>query len=225
MSDIGAPRQDMRVLMAVPQYPYPVTGGLERQSHELAKALIQLGVHVQAVSGQFNPIQPLQETVEGVIVHRIPWPARKYLRFLRTPFALFSVLHRQRHTYDVVHLHQFSWFGAFVILTARLLRKPILTKLPSVGPTSLPGVANSPFGAIKLAIFKLSDAVVTMSSDSLDELAAVGFPLRHALRTPNGIRVIAPREQRLLRNSGVDPCRVVFVGRLSQEKRVADLLH
>ena len=33
----------VRVLMAVPQYPYPVVGGLERQSHELAKALIGLG--------------------------------------------------------------------------------------------------------------------------------------------------------------------------------------
>jgi len=28
-----------RVMMVVPQYPYPVLGGLERQAHELAKAL------------------------------------------------------------------------------------------------------------------------------------------------------------------------------------------
>ena len=40
-----------RVLMVVPKYPYPVLGGLERQAHELAKALKNSDVNVQ-VSGQ-----------------------------------------------------------------------------------------------------------------------------------------------------------------------------
>lgn len=215
----------LRVLMAVPQYPYPVMGGLERQSHELGKSLIPLGVDVQAVSGKITTSQPSRETVEGVLVHRIPWPRNKLIRFIRTPFDLFAVLFRQRHTYDVVHLHQYSGFGAFVILAARLLGKPVLTKLPSVGATSLPGIARSPLGAIKVAIFKLTDSVVAMSGESLAELDAAGFPLRRVLRTPNGIRVLPPREKAASRHLGTEPCRVVFVGRLSREKLIDDLLH
>ncbi|MCL4721108.1 MAG: glycosyltransferase, partial [Gammaproteobacteria bacterium] len=193
MVDTSTPGQKLRVIMAVPQYPYPVMGGLERQSHELAKALLQLGVGVQAVSGKITDSQPNRETVEGILVHRIPWPQSKLRRFFQAPFSLFSALYRQRHTYDVIHLHQFSWFGIFVILAAGLLRKPVLTKLPSVGEMSLPGIASSPLGTIKLAIFKRTDAVVAMSGESLDELEAAGFPLQQVLRTPNGIRLLAPR--------------------------------
>lgn len=215
----------VRVMMAVPQYPYPVTGGLERQSHELAKALLPLGVKVQAVSGKVLADQPSRETVEGIVVHRIPWPQRKLIRFLRTPFDLFTVLYTHRRTYDVIHLHQFSWFGAFVIVAARLLRKPVLTKLPSVGSTSLPGFSRSLPGALKLAIFKKTDSVVAMSGESLAELAAAGFPFQRVLRTPNGIRILSNEGAVTPHPAPPGPCRVVFVGRISPEKRVDDLLY
>lgn len=218
------PSPPVRVLMAVPQYPYPVMGGLERQSHELAKALLSLGVGVQALSGRILPDQPRQETVEGVLVHRIPWPRQKFLRFIRTPLDLLSVLYAQRATYDVVHLHQFSWFGVFVILTARLLGKPVLMKLPSVGAHSLPGLARARLGALKLKAFGMTDAVVAMSAESLAELADVGYPPGSILRTPNGIS-LGPERGRPDASAGAPgPCRVVFVGRLSGEKRLVDLL-
>ena len=211
--------------MAVPQYPYPVLGGLERQAHELAKTLQAHGVRVQAISGAIAPGHPGTETVEGIPVHRIPWPQRKLLRFFRTPFDLFTVLFRERHSYDVIHLHQFSWFGAYVIVLAKALGKPILTKLPSVGSTSLPGIARSFLGTIKLALFKLTDSVVAMSEESLAELENAGFPYARILRTPNGIRLLGNR----LVSPGAGPesnvCRVVFVGRISAEKQIDDLLH
>ncbi|MEO7387503.1 MAG: glycosyltransferase family 4 protein [Gammaproteobacteria bacterium] len=210
-----------RVLMAVPHYPYPVLGGLERQSHELAKALTALGLEVQALSGVNSPDQTGKETVEGIVVHRIPWPERKLLRFVRTPFDVLAVLRAQSRSYDVIHLHQFSWFGAFVIVAARLLGKPVLVKLSSVGSHSLPGMVGSSFGRTKLAIFKLADAVVAMSAESVGELKAVDFPMGRVLRTPNGIRLIPGA----VRPDAAALCRVVFVGRLSSEKRIDDLLH
>ncbi len=211
--------------MAVPQYPYPVVGGLERQSHELAKALIGLGVEVQAVSGVIGPGRPSDEWVDGVFVHRISWSARKALRFAFSPFALLRVLFSRRRTYDVVHLHQFSWFGVLVIGVARLLGKPVLTKLPNVAEHGLPGLAASRFGAFKVAIFKRSDAVVAMSRQSLDELEAIGFPLSRVLATPNGISMSGVERSQAGKSLGTALCRVVFVGRLSAEKRIDDLLH
>src|SRR5207248_9970637 len=67
-----------RVLMVVPQYPYPVVGGLERQAHELALALRALGINVQVLSGRVMPTQPDLEDVEGIPVHRLPWTHRRW---------------------------------------------------------------------------------------------------------------------------------------------------
>jgi glycosyltransferase involved in cell wall biosynthesis len=214
-----------RVMMAVPQYPFPVVGGLERQAHELAKALLELGIEVQALSGKVEPSQPSRETVEGVLVHRIPWSRRKWLRFIRTPFDLLRVLCAQRNNYDVIHLHQYSWFGLFMILTARVIGKPILTKLPNVAGNGIPGMLASRFGALKLTILKLSDALVAMSEESLRELEAVGFQKGRTLATPNGIRLFkgksnTPKKTR----PGGKVCRVVFVGRLTEQKAIDDLL-
>ncbi len=134
------PKPIPRVMMALPRYPFPIMGGLERQAHELAKALRLAGAGVQAISGTFNSSQPQQEKVEGVLVHRIPWPASKAIRFLRTPFDVFYVLYSTRKSYDVIHLHQHSLFGLFTILCAKLLGKPILVKLPNVGKYGIPGM-------------------------------------------------------------------------------------
>src|SRR5262245_57278469 len=68
----------VRVLMAVPQYPYPVVGGMERQAHELSKALIGLGVDVQAISGRIDSSQPAVELVDGVKIHRTRWSNRRW---------------------------------------------------------------------------------------------------------------------------------------------------
>ena len=213
-----------RVMMVVPQYPYPVVGGLERQAHELAKALRELGLDVLALSGRVDPGQPSYEIVEGITVFRIPWSRKKYVRFVRTPFDLYRVLRAQRKTYDVIHLHQHSWFGLFTILAARWLRIPILTKLPNVGKFGLPGLAAQRFGGLKLAILLCSDALVAMSRETLDELQHAHFPTGRVLSTPNGIQLDRVRP---VRNAGAfspQPCRVVFVGRLSEQKRLDSLL-
>lgn len=222
-----AQRGPARVMMVVPQYPYPIVGGLELQAHELSMALQRLGHDVQAISGRLRADQPALERVDGIRVHRIPWTARKAVRFVRTPADVLHALFKLRHTFDVVHSHQCSWFGLFVILAAAALGKPILTKLPSVGAAGIPGMAASRFGAAKLAILRRSDAVVAMSTESVAELHAIGFPAHRVLATPNGIRLrtryTEPDADRRRSESG-EPCRVVFVGRLAHEKRVDDLL-
>ncbi len=214
-----------RVLMVVPNYPYPVVGGLERQAHELAKALRAIGTDVQALSGMMPHGKTERENVEGVLVHRIPWSRRKGIRFLRTPFDLFRMLFSLRRTYDVIHLHQHSWFGLYTIMCARLLGKPILTKLPNVGDLGIPGLRKERLGRFKLALLLKSDALVSMSHVSHAELESVRFPTCRILSTPNGIRL----GDRIRAPGGAQEwpsiCRVVFVGRLELEKMLGTLLH
>lgn len=212
-----------RVMMLVPQYPYPVVGGLERQAHELARALVELGISVQVVSGKVEPEQPAWELVEGVAVYRIPWSQRKWLRFVRTPFDLLHILYVRRNTYDVIHLHQHSWFGLGTILAARLSGKPILTKLPNAGESGIPGLLAQRFGRLKLALLLRSDALVAMSRQSLAELNDVGFSSGRVLATPNGIRLDVARHTVERDNNPSAVFRVVFVGRLSEEKGIDTL--
>jgi glycosyltransferase involved in cell wall biosynthesis len=212
-----------RVLMVVPQYPFPVVGGLERQAHELALALRFFGVDVQVVSGRVIPAQPDLEDVEGIRVHRLPWMHQRLARFLRLPFHVFVTLYRLRMSYDVVHLHQHSWFGLYTILIAKLLGKPILTKLPSVGVFGVPGLRSGRLGLLKLKILFSSDALVAMSDKSLQELRVAGFPTQRVLAVPNGISLHQPAGTPAESVPLSGTCKVVFVGRIAEEKRV-DLL-
>lgn len=215
----------MRVLMAVPKYPYPVVGGLERQSHELSKVLTTLGIDVQALSHRFDATQPSNEVVEGIPVYRIAWSNRKVVRFIRSPFDLAWALWRRRVSYDIVHVHQLSWFSLLVIAVAKLLGKRVLMKLSTVGPLSLPGISASRLGAVKLAVIRNADAIVAMSRQSLDELEGIRFPRGRILMTPNGIRMSESNLRPVPGKESQGTCRVVFVGRLDPEKRIDDLLH
>jgi glycogen(starch) synthase len=212
-----------RVLMVVPRYPFPVIGGLERQAHELALALRASRVDVQVVSERAMPTQPDLEDVEGIPVHRLPWTHRRWARFLRMPLHLFVALYRLRRSYDVIHLHQHSWFGLYTILIARLLRKPILTKLPNVGVFGIPGLRAERFGLLKLKILFSSDALVAMSNQSLRELRIAGFPIDRILAVPNGISLLQPAGMLAASVRPSSICKVVFVGRIAEQKRV-DLL-
>lgn len=213
-----------RVLMFVPQYPYPVVGGLEKQAHELAKALIAQGLAVHVVSGKILPDQPDREIVEGVPVIRILWSTQKLLRFLRAPLDVASALWRRRRSFDVIHLHQYSWVGLYVILLAKLLGKPILTKLPNVGDSGLPGQRRQPLGWLRQAILLQSDAIVAMSAESAAELKDAGYCRDRVLLTPNGIALPSMPVRAPSDEMNADACQIVFVGRLVEQKQLDVLL-
>ncbi|HEY4942145.1 MAG TPA: glycosyltransferase family 4 protein [Rhizomicrobium sp.] len=206
--------------MAVPQYPMPVTGGLERQAHELAKALIAMGLEVCAISGTIADGKPGREVVDKVAVTRIGWRSQGP-GVLTSVLRLWTQLWRMRRDYDVVHLHNLSWFGTVVSLGAAALNKPVLLKLPNVGAFGIPGIAAGTLGKLRVSLFKRSAAIVAMAEESVRELRAIGYPERRILCITNGIvSNLAPP----VRRGGKTPVRVVFVGRISAEKGLPDLL-
>jgi glycosyltransferase involved in cell wall biosynthesis len=176
------------------------------------------------VSERAGPTQPDLENVEGVPVHRLPWTHSRRIRPVRLAISLFAALHRLRNSYDVVHLHQQSWFSLYTILIARLLRKPVLTKLPNVGAFGVPGLRSGSFGPLKLKILSLSDALVALSALSLKELCTAGYPIERVLLVPNGIDLDRLTGMKIESIRPDSICKVVFVGRIAEEKRVDHLL-
>ena len=222
MSDSSALNAPARVLMFVPQYPYPVVGGLEKQSHELARTLVKAGVKVGVLSGKVLSDQPRHESIEGVPVTRLPWRDTSLMRAVILPPAIVAAMWRARRDFDVVHVHQHSWISVLVIQLARLLGKPTLAKLANVGEFGLPGMGRSLAGRLRRWLFLRSDAVVAMSEESIRELRRFSYPEGRILVTPNGIGI---REEAVAPRHAVDrPCRVVFVGRLTAQKQLHVLL-
>lgn len=214
----GAP---LRILMAVPQYPYPVVGGLEKQAHELSSELVRQGHHVQVLSGRILPNQPALEQVDGVAVHRLPWPKIRQLRWIMMPLLVCRLFASLKKDIDVVHCHVFSGFGLYLILLAKCSRVPIMVKLPSVGQGSLPGMTRGLLGRIRGAVFRRADGVAALSQQSLDELGKFGFDMGRVLATPNGIRILSAGTRSQPSDASF---RMVFVGRLHVAKGLLDLV-
>lgn len=213
----------MRILMVVPKYPFPVVGGLERQAHELAKALIERGHAVHALSSRFHHGQNDFEMIDGVRVHRVQWIEYRPVRFLLFPFSLARALYKLKRDVDLVHVHNISWFGAFVTLFAKALGLRVITKLPNIGNSGIPGARHRPFSVLWMALFKRSDAIIAMTPESVAELASIGYPSARVLKVTNGISLL-PNVTRIPSPSSA-AVSVVFVGRLVQQKGLLDLLH
>jgi glycosyltransferase involved in cell wall biosynthesis len=214
----------MRILMAVPKYPFPVVGGLELQSHELAKALVQRGHAVHALSSHFDLSQDDVELIDGVQVHRVKWVEFKLARFLLTPLSLARILFGLKRDVDLIHVHNISWFGAFVTLFATALGLPVITKLPNIGAFGISGMRRGPFGLLRIALLKGSDAIVAMTPESVAELDGIGYPTARVLRVTNGIP-LRPANSPAPCPSQSKTVNAIFVGRLSPEKGLSDLLH
>ena len=211
--------------MFVPHYPYPVVGGLERQAHELAKMLCQQGVEVTGLAARFEACHPGIETVDGVPVLRA---YRSPIRRLQLPWAAFQLacaLWQLRKRYRVLHVHQNSWVGLFCTWWGTQLGYKVVAKLPNVGDYGVPGVASGLFGPLKLRMLKSAHCIVAMSAESCRELEAVGYPRTQTLRVTNGIVASNVPTAKPAHQGGAKPhLRVVFVGRLSEEKCVHHLL-
>jgi len=211
------------ILMFVPKYPYPIVGGLEKQAHELSKELIAQGIKVQVLSGNILLDQLGFDLVEGVPVYRIYMTDNRLIRFLTMPFRLSYTIWKMRCSFNIIHLHQHSWASLFVIIIAKIIKKPVITKLPNVGDYGLPGQRKMIFGNLKHIILMASDAIIAMSAESLKELKDAGYPREQVLMTPNGIS-LKSQCQKIKKPKHNNICRVVCVGRLSEEKQIHILL-
>jgi glycosyltransferase involved in cell wall biosynthesis len=218
---VGHPqtRRPVRALLVVPKYPYPVVGGLEKQAHELAKALVARGNSIHALSTKFESSQPHDALVDGVHVRRIDWIEFKPLRFLLSPIALARELRALKGQVDVVHIHNISWFGSFVSVCARRFGFPVIVKLPSIG--NIQRLRGRLGGRLLIGVLRRSNAIVAMTEQSQHEIRQLGYPEANILRVPNGIAV---GEDTLAQRQHRSVATAVYVGRLLPEKGLSDLL-
>lgn len=203
-------------------------GGAQRQADALAEELARRGLHVRVV--QQSPLRVTRRRAggpgrDGVNRIRLPILAGAARWSFLLSFLVWAVTNRRR--FDVIHAHGTS-AGLTAGLVGSLLRKAVVVKV--TGMESVTALAGRPL-ARQLRRFTLNttaDAVVAVSAEMMDALAAAGVGGGRCVLLPNGVALAPPSERpAALRAALVGPDRgpvVLYVGRLAEVKGTRRLL-
>ena len=221
-----------RIAMILHGY-LPQIGGAEKVTAELAEGLADRGfdVHVLARGTRATIVE---DTIRGVKIHRIPARGPKYMAAAMT--SILSLARLKRLQPDLVHAH--TLLSPSLIATAY---KRIVRRVPLLVTIHRGGAA--PYGEVARHQAKWTGRRrLKLLGRELDRFLAVSVEIERELRTLPGV---SPKV--ILMENGVDPDKikplghqeraglrrslefpdgpvVLFVGRLSPEKRVSLLL-
>jgi glycosyltransferase involved in cell wall biosynthesis len=111
----------MKILTALTYYR-PHTSGLTIYAERLARAFARRGHQVTVMTTQFDPSLPLQETLDGVKIIRVPVAARVSKGVIAPTIGLVATRLVLQH--DVVQLHLPQFDAPGIALRGRLFGKP-----------------------------------------------------------------------------------------------------
>jgi glycosyltransferase involved in cell wall biosynthesis len=240
------PSSGQAVLILTP-YFYPIIGGVESNAERLARYLVSQGVPVQVLTKRIGRGLPDAEDRDGIAIRRIgPDGERSSIGKWTMAPAIVRWLVSHRAEYGVVCCVDYRATGVAALLARRITGRPVVFQAQTTGVLSgdnvdplLQRAGISPSGAVAgavkapiRALYRGADAFASISRDIERETLACGVPRERVWYLPNAIdmthfRPAEPGERdRLRRELGLPLDRVIglFVGRLSREKGLLDLL-
>jgi L-malate glycosyltransferase len=225
-----APGDGVRVVMVVRLF-HPWIGGMERQAHKLSRALRATGAEVEILTGRWFRGTPHREVVDDIVVtrHQTLWEfggirgLRRFGGYLYL-VTLFAALWRRRRDTDVIHVHGCNYHTAAAVAVGRLTRTPVVVKLANSGHGSdlakMRRGDQLPLSGLLVPLALRADRFVALNPEVRAELLAAGVAADRIVDIPNGVEPGPARDGYALH----DPARVVFVGRLHEQKGVDVLL-
>ena len=235
-----------RVLLLTTYY-FPVMGGVETHARGLAAHLHRAGFSVRVVTKRVARNQAVDDVVDGVAVHRVPPAGERSGRgkWLAMPFMLARALSERRSS-DVIVCVDYRGIGLAAVIAGRLTGQAVIVQAETAGVLASPtgdvsdrsGVPpDAPWSrAIKApirAVYRMADHFVPIGHDIEREMLAAGVPRDRVHYLPHGVDVDGFRpaassvERAALRTTAgwpADRIVVLFVGRISVEKGVLDVL-
>lgn len=235
-----------RVVMLT-TYFRPVLGGVESNAERLARFLLGDGFSVRVVTKRVTRELPDAEIFDGVAVTRIGPRGERAAsgKWLLAPFAL-AWLVRRAPEYDVVCVVDCRGVGLAALGARAITGRPVVFQAQTTGVLSgdaldapLRRLGFAPAGAVgravkwpARAIYRRADALACISRVLEREALAAGVPRDRVHFLPNAIDMTrfrpatAAERERLRMERAWPPGKpvCVFVGRLSREKGVMELL-
>jgi glycosyltransferase involved in cell wall biosynthesis len=212
----------MRVALVVPRFP-PDVGGVESHVYELARHFVRKGMTVeiltQAVRETRSPSPP-QEPV-GCVVRRFPVINRSDNYAISLSLPLF--VGRNRHRYDLLHLHQYHALPALgAALLAGDLPVVFTPHYHGVGHSRAATLLHKPYRHLGRLLFARSDQIICVS-DAEADLVMRHFPgaVGKVVTIPNGVETSDLLAAEPFEVAG--PV-VLSVGRLESYKNVAAVI-
>jgi glycosyltransferase involved in cell wall biosynthesis len=236
-----------RCVLILTPYFFPVIGGVESNAERLARYLAGEDVRVQVLTKRVVRQLPDEDERDGVAIRRIgPRGERSsFGKWSMVPAALIWLV-RHARDYDVVCCVDYRATGVAALLARLVTRKPVVFQAQTAGVLS--GDNADPilrsFGirttgwiarAIKRpirAFYGRADAIACISHELEREALACHVPPDRVHYFPNAIdmthfRPAEPGERERIRgqlNLPIDRSVCLFVGRLSREKGLVELL-
>ena len=234
-------------ILILSAYYYPFQGPSETHARALAAYLSRHGFHVVIVTKHHEERSLAVETIDGIAVHRVPPGGRRtgVRKWTMIPFALRKIL-RLRDEFDVIYCPDYQGIGIAGILAGRWLKRPVVLRSGNLGvlmgdqwnaalarwhiPSDL-----APVRWLKrrfTTFYMQADAFACNCRDNENEALAANLPREDVYYLPNSVdteryRPAQSGEKARIRLEQVWPADAqlcFFVGRLSTEKGVLDLL-
>jgi glycosyltransferase involved in cell wall biosynthesis len=209
-------------------YFRPVVGGVESNAERLARYLHANGFGVQVLTKRVAPSLADREDLDGVPVERIGPPGERSAsgKWRLLPAALRWLI-RHAAAYDVVCCVDYRGVGIAAIAARAITGRRVV--LQAQTPRGLVrGILRRPV----IAVYRRADAVACISHELEREAWNAGVPADRIHFLPNAVDIAqfrpadADERRRLRRERDIPADSVVcmFVGRLSREKGLMDLM-
>ena len=213
----------MNVLMVTGAYsPEISSGGL--QSEMMARALRDR-VEVRVLTTALDPATPRRSSVDGIEVTRIHVRIGDRLAQLRASLIMGAELLRLVRWCDVIHLHGVSSKNVLVTAVAKLISRPVVLSLHTMGADTPEAIKRT--GALAWWSFRSASRYLAVSPALMRAALEAGVDSRRIVQLPNGIDTdrftpATAEQRRALRHTlsvDLDLPVVVFVGYFSHDKQ------
>ncbi len=224
---------------------HPVVGGGETHARLLCAELRRRGVSVCVVTRRRVRTSPVNDTVDGVPVHRVaPSGVPRLGKYLMMAPAFLRLV-RTRRDYDVIYVCGLRILGIVGTLAALTLGKRCVLRSESRGELSggfiwertdgrtrplLKALLRWPI-ALRNVVLRKADAFLSISSVIREEFLACGVPPARIASIPNGIDTVrfapvgAVERQALRRRLALPEGRLfAYTGKLNRGKGLEFLL-
>jgi glycosyltransferase involved in cell wall biosynthesis len=222
---------DPRNVLIVSQRFRPLIGGAEAVLWQFALELVRQQHRVTVVTARYEPTWASSELWDGVHVVRLPLPAIRFYGTFRYLVALDHWLQRSGRKFDVCYVSMLKHSAYACVGARRWCRFPVVLRPEGAGETGDIAWQRRALGGRWIARrCRAADAVVALSPAIHHELEDAGYPADRIADIPNGVPIPplpSPAERDRFRaelGATAADQLAVYVGRLSPEKGVADLV-